>query len=163
MIPPQGNVGFVAAMERVLEIYRRPCDAAFAVVCMDEIPRQLIGETRTPMCVGAGHEGREDYEYRRLGTCNVFMASEPLAGRRITKVTQRRTKSDWAHFLNEIAECFAEAEKITLIMDNLNTTARVLFTRLIRQNRLGHCGTDLNSSTLRNTAVGSMSRKSRST
>ena len=49
------------------------------------------------------------------------MASEPLAGRRITKVTQRRTKSDWAHFLNEIAECFAEAEKITLIMDNLNT------------------------------------------
>ena len=121
MIPPQGNAEFVAAMERVLDIYRRPYDAAFPVVCMDETPRQLIGETRAPMCVGARREGREDYEYRRLGTCNVFMASEPLAGRRITKVTERRTKSDWAHFLNEIAECYAQAEKITLVMDNLNT------------------------------------------
>ena len=94
MIPPQGNAEFVAAMERVLDIYRHPYDAAFPVVCMDETPRQLIGETRAPMCVGARREGREDYEYRRLGTCNVFMASEPLAGRRITKVTERRTKSD---------------------------------------------------------------------
>ena len=74
-------------MERVLEICRRPYDAAFTIVCMDETPRQLIGETRTAMCVGARREGREGYEYRRPGTCNVFMASEPLAGRRITKVT----------------------------------------------------------------------------
>ena len=118
MIPPQGNAEFVAAMERVSDIYRRPYDAAFPVVCMDETPRQLIGENRPPMCVGVG---REDYEYRRLGTCNVFMASGPLAGRRITKVTERRTKSDWAHFHNEIAECYAQAEKITLVMDNLNT------------------------------------------
>ena len=151
-------------MERVLDICRRPYDAAFPVVCMDETPRRLIDKTRIPMCVGAGREGREDYEYRRLGTCNVFMASEPLAGRRITKLTQRRTKSDWAHFLNEIAECFAEAEKITLIMDNLNThRPGALYEGPIRQSRPGHCGTDLNSSTLRNTAVGSMSRKSRST
>ena len=80
MIPPQGNAEFVAAMERVLDIYRRPCDAAFAVVCMDETARQLIGETRTPMCVGAGREGREDYEYRRLGTCNVFMPASHWRG-----------------------------------------------------------------------------------
>ena len=80
MIPPQGNTEFVAAMKRVLDICRHPCDAAFPVVCMDEPPRQLIGETRTPMCVGAGREGREDYEYRRPGTCNVFMAANHWRG-----------------------------------------------------------------------------------
>ena len=73
-----------------------PYDADFPVVCMDETPRQLIGETRTPVPPAPGRAAREDYEYRRLGTCNVFMATEPLAGRRQTKVTERRTKTDWA-------------------------------------------------------------------
>ena len=95
MIPPQRNADFVAGMERVLDIYRRPYDADFPFVCMDETPRQLIGETRRP--------AREDYEYRQLGTCNVFMATEPLAGRRYTEVTERRTKTDWAHFVRDIA------------------------------------------------------------
>ena len=104
MIPPQGNADFAAAMERVLDVYRRPYDAAFPVVCMDETPRQLISETREPVPATPGRPAREDYEYRRCGSCNVFMATEPLAGRRMTKVTARRTKTDWAHFLNDIAE-----------------------------------------------------------
>ncbi len=104
MIPPQGNADFAAAMEKVLDVYRRPYDAAFPVVCMDETPRQLISETREPVPATAGRPAREDYEYRRRGSCNVFMATEPLAGRRMTKVTARRTKTDWAYFLNDIAE-----------------------------------------------------------
>ena len=121
MIPPQGNGDFAAAMERVLDVYRRPLDPAFPVVCMDETPRQLISETRVPIPAKPGRPGRHDYEYRRCGTCNVFMAAEPLAGKRMTKVTERRTKADWAHFLADIAERYADAESITLMMDNLNT------------------------------------------
>ena len=108
-------------MEKVLDVYRRPYDAAFPVVCMDETPRQLISETREPVPAAPGRPAREDYEYRRRGSCNVFMATEPLAGRRMTKVTARRTKTDWAHFLNDIAERHPGAKRITLVMDNLNT------------------------------------------
>ena len=89
------------------------------VVCMDETPRQLIGETRKPVPAAPGRPTREDYEYRRCGSCNVFMA--PLAGRRMTKVTARRTKTDWALFLNDIAERYPGAKRSTLVMDNLNT------------------------------------------
>ena len=121
MIPPQRNADFAAGMERVLDVYRRPYDADFPVVCMDETPRQLIGETRTPVPPAPGRPAREDYEYRRLGTCNVFMATEPLAGRRQTKVTERRTKTDWARFLRDIAAQYPDATRITLVMDNLNT------------------------------------------
>ena len=121
VIPPQRNADFAAGMERVLDVYRRPYAADFPVVCMDETPRQLIGETRTPVPPAPGRAAREDYEYRRLGTCNVFMATEPLAGRRQTKVTERRTKTDWARFLRDIAAQYPGATRITLVMDNLNT------------------------------------------
>ena len=121
MIPPQRNADFAANMERVLDVYRRPYDASFPVVCMDETPRQLIAETRAPIPPAPGREVREDYEYRRCGTCNVFMATEPLAGRRLTKVTERRTKTDWARFLEDIAGQYPDATRITLVMDNLNT------------------------------------------
>jgi DDE superfamily endonuclease len=76
-------------MENVLDVYRRPYNAARPVVCMDETPRQLIGQVRQPIPAKPGQPAREDYEYERLGTCNVFMANEPLAGRRMTKVTER--------------------------------------------------------------------------
>lgn len=121
MIAPQANADFVAAMERVLDVYRRPYNAAWPVVCMDETPRQLIRETRIPLPARPGRCLRHDYEYARCGVCNVFMAAEPLAGKRMTKVTERKTKIDWAHFLCDIAEQYAHAEKITLVMDNLNT------------------------------------------
>ena len=105
----------------MLDVYRRPYDAAFPVVCMDETPRQPISETREPVPAAPGRPAREDYEYRRCGSCNVFMATEPLAGRRMTKVTARRTKTDWALLLNDIAERHRGAKRITLVMDNLNT------------------------------------------
>ncbi len=108
-------------MEKVLDVYRRPYDAAFPVVCIDETPRQRIGETRQPVAMAPGRSAREDYKYRRCGTCNVFMTTEPLAGRRMTKVTERKTKIDWAQFLADIAKRYRDATTITLVMDNLST------------------------------------------
>jgi len=108
-------------MERVLDVYRRPYDPALPVICMDETPRQLIRETRVALPARPGRCARHDYEYARCGVCNVFMATEPLAGKRITKVTERKTKIDWAHFLQDIAGHYPNADKITLVMDNLNT------------------------------------------
>lgn len=121
MIAPEASAEFVANMERVLDVYRRPYDAANPVVCMDETPRQLIGQTRELIAATPGQPEREDYEYRRLGVCNVFMACEPLAGRRMTQVTERRTKTDWANFVEDIATSYPDAQRITLVMDNLNT------------------------------------------
>jgi hypothetical protein len=121
VIAPEASAEFVANMERVLDVYRRPYDAANPVVCMDETPRQLIGQTRELIAATPGQPEREDYEYRRLGVCNVFMACEPLAGRRMTQVTERRTKTDWAHFVEDIAASYPDAQRITLVMDNLNT------------------------------------------
>ena len=108
-------------MERVLDVYRRPYDAAYPVVCMDETPRQLIGETRIPLPACPGQPARHDYEYKRCGVANVFVATEPLAGKRITKVTERKGKVDWAQFIDDIARHYPDADRITLVMDNLNT------------------------------------------
>ena len=108
-------------MEMVLDVYKRPYDARYPVVCMDESPKQLIAETKTPIPAAPGRPYRSDYEYRRCGVCNIFMASEPLAGKRIVKITERKTKKDWALFLEKIAGQYQEAERITLVMDNLNT------------------------------------------
>ncbi len=108
-------------MESVLDVYRRPYDTRFPVVCMDESPRQLIDEVKTPIAGAPGRPARYDYEYKRRGVCNVFMANEPLAGKRVVNVTERKTKRDWAFFIAEIAERYRAAEKITLVMDNLNT------------------------------------------
>ncbi len=88
---------------------------------MDESPKQLITETKTPISASPGQPARHDYEYKRCGVCNIFMACEPLAGKRMVKITERKTKQDWALFLEEIASHYQEAEKITLVMDNLNT------------------------------------------
>lgn len=108
-------------MEMVLDVYKRPLDALNPVVCMDESPKQLIAETRVPLPASPGQPARHDYEYERCGVCNIFLACEPLAGKRMVTVTERKTKQDWAHFLEEIASQYEKAEKITLVMDNLNT------------------------------------------
>lgn len=108
-------------MERVLDVYKRPLDPRYPVICMDESPKQLIAETRIPIPVSPGQPIKYDYEYRRCGMCNIFLACEPLAGKRMVKVTERKTKQDWAYFLEEIADQYETAEKITLVMDNLNT------------------------------------------
>ena len=88
---------------------------------MDESPKQLIAETKIPIAASPGHVAKHDYEYRRCGVCNIFMASEPLAGKRMVRTTERKTRRDWAYFLEEIADQYKEVEKITLVMDNLNT------------------------------------------
>jgi hypothetical protein len=98
-------------MERVLDVYRRPYNVDIPVVCMDETPRQLIRETRAPIPASPGQLEQHDYEYERCGVCNVFMASEPLAGTRMTKVTERKTIVAWAKFLQDIAEHYPAAQK----------------------------------------------------
>lgn len=121
MIPPEQNGSFVANMEMVLDVYKRPFDPRLPVICMDESPKQLIAETKVPIPASPGQSAKYDYEYKRCGVCNIFMACEPLAGKRMVKITERKTKRDWAYFLEEIAAKHESAEKITLVMDNLNT------------------------------------------
>lgn len=109
-------------MEKVLDVYKRPYDPMRPVVCMDESPKQLIGETRVPIPMSKGHDRKCDYEYERLGVCNIFIANEPLAGFRTVKITDRKCKVDWAEFIKEIADGhYPEADVITLVMDNLGT------------------------------------------
>ena len=109
-------------MEDVLEVYQRPYDADYPVVCLDEASKQLIGDVapvdrRTP-----GKPARIDYEYQRKGTCNLFMMCEPLRGWRHVKVTERRTRKDWALCIKELVDVhYRHAHKIILVQDNLNT------------------------------------------
>jgi hypothetical protein len=111
-------------MEDVLDVYQRPYDPKRPQVCLDEASKQLIGETRRPVPVKPGQPARVDYEYVRNGTANLFMVFEPLAGKRHVKVTDRRTKKDWAWCVKELVDKqYPTAEKIVLVMDNLNTHA----------------------------------------
>lgn len=109
-------------MEDVLDVYKRPYNEKMPVVCMDESNKQLTKETRTPIAAAPGREERFDTEYERNGTSNIFISFEPLAGKRRTKLTDQRTKKDWAHFIQELVDDdYPHAEKIVLVMDNLNT------------------------------------------
>lgn len=115
-------------MERVLDVYKRPYDKDHPVVCMDESPKQLIGETRPSIAMKPGREARVDYEYVRNGVVNIFMANEPLKGNRITEVTEFKTKKDWAKFIKDIADKhYPKAKKITLVMDNFKTHSASAF------------------------------------
>jgi len=121
-IPPKQNAAFVCAMENVLEVYRRPYDPKRPVVGMDEQPKQLIAETRTPVSAKPGQPTKIDYEYRRHGVASVWMFSEPLAGWRKVNVTERRTAVDWAHQMRELVDVhYPDAECVTVVLDNLNT------------------------------------------
>ncbi len=111
----------MAYMEMVLDVYKGVLSPRYPVVCMDESPKQLIAETKIPISASPGQSARYDYEYKRCGVCNIFLACEPLAGKRFVKINERKTKRDWVFFLQEIASQYEEAEKITLVMDNLNT------------------------------------------
>jgi DDE superfamily endonuclease len=121
-IPPEADAEFVCAMEDVLEVYHRAYDDKRPLVCLDEASKQLIGETRQPLPAEPGQPERFDYEYERNGTANLFMISEPLLGWRTVRVTERRTAKDLAEVLRWLVEdLHAEAEKVVLVMDNLNT------------------------------------------
>ena len=122
MIPPQGNSDFVAHMESVLDVYKTPYDKRYPVVCMDESPKQLIKQTRIPIARKPGQDAKEDYEYSRQGVANIFIANEPLKGKRYIRIKKSKTKKDWAYFVRYIADqLYPRAVKIRLVMDNLNT------------------------------------------
>lgn len=109
-------------MEDVLEVYHRPYDSERPVVCLDEASKQLVGETRTPLPAEPGRPERFDCEYVRNGTANLFMLSEPLLGWRTVFVTERRTAVDFAEVVRWLVEeLHSDAEKVVLVMDNLNT------------------------------------------
>lgn len=122
MLPKQHDADYVSAMEDVLEVYRRPYDEQRPVVCVDEATKQLVADITPPLPMEPGQSARQDYEYERRGTANLFMTFEPLAGRRQVKVTDRRTQVDFAYLLRDMADVhYGTAEKIVLVMDNLNT------------------------------------------
>jgi hypothetical protein len=109
-------------MEDVLDVYHRPYDERRPVVCVDEQPKQLVSEARAPLPPRPGTPARYDYEYRREGVANLFMAFEPLLGWRAVQVTERRTAKDFAEVLRWLAEdIHPDAAKIVLVTDNLNT------------------------------------------
>lgn len=109
-------------MEDVLDVYTRRYDPKRPQVCMDEISTQLLRDARAPLPVRPGQPARVDYEYERGGVANLFLFCEPLAGQRWADVTERRTRADWAHQIKELIDSrYPEAERIVLVMDNLNT------------------------------------------
>jgi len=109
-------------MEDILSVYKRDCNPAEPLICMDETSRQLVKETRRPIPAEAGRPARYDYEYDRNGVCNLFMLFEPLGGKRHVSVTERRRKVDWAMQIKELLDVhYRSAAKVTLVMDNLNT------------------------------------------
>jgi len=108
-------------MEDILDVYTRKYDKKHILVCMDEIPRQLIAETRKPIPCRPGKPECHDYEYVRNGTCTIFMFVAPLIGRRRAEVTERRTRIDWAKQIKKMVDKdFPEAQKIVLVLDNLD-------------------------------------------
>ncbi len=109
-------------MEDVLDVYKRPFDSRFPVVCMDETSKQVLRDTREPLPMEPGKPERVDYEYEREGVANLFLFCEPLMGKRWVDVTEHRKKVDWAHQIKELVDKrYPEAERIVLVMDNLNT------------------------------------------
>jgi hypothetical protein len=122
VIPPEGNGEFVARMEDLLELYAEPLSAAKPVICMDEASKQLIGEVRCPLPPAPGHAKRIDYEYRRNGTVAIFVFVQPRGGWRMVRVTDHRTKIDWALQVRELLDVhFPDADVVRLVLDNLNT------------------------------------------
>lgn len=122
MIPPLQNGDFVANMEMVLDVYKTKYNQDYPVVCMDESPKQLIKETRLPIQRKKGSDLKEDCEYERCGVANIFMANEPLTGKRYVRVTEVKKKTDWAAFIKEIADIiYPTAKRIRLVMDNFGT------------------------------------------
>lgn len=112
---------FIEKMEDVLKVYERPLNGSRPLVCLDEKPVQLLDHVRPPSGIEPGKIRKVDFEYQRNGTCSVFCAVEPLAGRYINQVTQQRTGKDFAKFLSSIERRYEDADKIVLVMDNLNT------------------------------------------
>ena len=115
-------------MEDVLEVYKRPYDPKRPMVCMDESSKQLLADTRTALPIEPGQIQRYDYEYVRQGVANLFMFFAPLENKRRVKITDHRCRTDWAEAMKELSdEDYPDAEKIVVVMDNLNTHSPISF------------------------------------
>ena len=122
MIPPEADAAFAAAMEDILSVYARPPDPARPVVCFDEAGKELSAHTRPPLPASPGQPAREDTEYARGGNANLFLACAPHLGWRQIAVTAQRTGVDFAHAVRDLVDGpFPQAERIVLVLDNLNT------------------------------------------
>ena len=121
-IPPKESAEFVANMEDILDIYEMPYNPELPVVCMDEKPYQLLGDVREPLPMRPGNDRKTDSEYVRNGTCSIFAFVEPLGGKHHVSAHEHRTAIDWALEIRYLTdEMYPDAEKIILVMDNLNT------------------------------------------
>jgi len=121
-IPPKENAQFVYHMEDILDVYQRPADPRYPLVCFDETPVQLVSETRNALPMKVGQPERWDYKYHREGTANLFVFFAPLQNRRHVQVMEHRTKVDWAMCMCDLVDVhFTQAERIILVEDQLNT------------------------------------------
>ena len=115
-------------MEDVLEVYKQPYDPKRPLVCIDEMPKQLLMDTREPLPMRPGDPERFDYEYERGGVADLFMLFEPLAGKRYIEITDRRRRVEWAEVMRIVSdELYPDAEKIVVVLDNLNTHVGAAF------------------------------------
>lgn len=114
-------------MENILHLYSLGYDSSNPVICFDERPCQLIGDLIVPIAMKEGSVRKEDYSYQRNGMCCLLVALEPLTGRRFVKVTQTKTRKDYAEFMQELSKAYKNAKKITLVQDNLNTHSGASF------------------------------------
>ncbi len=127
-IAPEANAAFVCRMEDILELYTRQEDPQRPLVCMDEVPKQLLSDVRDPIPARPERKLRVDYEYRRRGVANLFMFLEPFQGQRHVMATHTRTRVDWAEAMRELSdEIHPNAEKIIVVLDNLNTHTPAAF------------------------------------
>ena len=118
-------------MEDVLQVYTRPLDDKRPLLCVDEMPKQLLSETREPLPVTPGKPARQDYEYKRGRVADVFMVFEPLVGKRYIEITDQRLREEWAQVMQKVSdELYPQAEKIGVVMDNLNTHTPAAFYQL---------------------------------
>lgn len=116
---------FLKKMHDILEVYEREYDARYPVVCIDEKSKQLLQDTRMPVAAKVGEPARVDYEYKRNGTCNLFVAVEPKGKKRIVRVTRRRTGKDYASCMKYlVTRIYKKATKIVLVEDNLRVLTR---------------------------------------
>jgi hypothetical protein len=121
-IPPKTDAAFVCQMEEILDVYKLPYDPKRPQICMDEMPKQLLAEKYDPLPIKPGQSKKQDYEYQRQGTANLFMLFEPLAGKRYLETHAHRKAVDWAHVMKTLSDVYYPlAETIVLVMDNLNT------------------------------------------
>jgi transposase len=121
-IPPKANAAFVCQLEDVLEVYKLPDDPKRPLICMDEMPKQLLADKQDSFPCQAGQPARQDYGYERHGVADLFMLFEPLAGKRFVEVTEKRRKVEWATVMKQLSDVlYPQAEKIMVVLDNLNT------------------------------------------